>query len=72
MTPEQLGRITSGAVIASAHVADARPLTSDDEARALIECVTSRYGLILADVRPVEPPIPARGSLGIWYLEKRR
>ena len=27
-----------------------------------------RYGFVLGDVRRVEPPLPARGMLGLWEL----
>lgn len=29
-----------------------------------------RYAWILEDVRPVNPPIPARGALGLWEWEQ--
>lgn len=39
-----------------------------DESKALIECVTPRYGLWLDNIKPIDP-IPAKGKQGIWYYD---
>ena len=67
LTREQLSTLTHGAIIATAMVAETRPLNTSDERNALVECSTPRFGLILTDVTPIVP-IPAKGKLGIWYL----
>jgi hypothetical protein len=67
LTADQLSTLTTGAIIATAYVSEARELTEQDEANALIECQTPRYGLVLSDITPIEP-IPAKGKQGVWYL----
>jgi len=64
----ELRRSTGGLILCTALVADARLLTPDDSAAALIECRTPRYGLVLTDIVPLPVPIPARGKQGIWRL----
>jgi hypothetical protein len=41
----------------------------EDAKRALIECETERYGLLLSNIQKIEPPIPAKGKPGIWYYD---
>jgi hypothetical protein len=37
-----------------------------DQERAFGNYTPGRYAWLLADVRPVDPPIPARGAQGLW------
>jgi hypothetical protein len=58
-----------GAIICTAFVAAHVELLSPDSKAALIDCASvKRYGLILADVRPIEA-VPCAGKQGIWYAE---
>lgn len=57
-----------GAIICTAHVAEHRRLELGDAPRALIECVTPRWGLVLDKIQAKEA-IPVRGKQGIWYFE---
>jgi hypothetical protein len=54
-----------GAIICTVFVSEFRQLTPEDAPKALIECDTTRYGLILTDVKQIEA-IPCRGYQGIW------
>lgn len=54
-----------GAIICTVFVSEFRELTPADAPKALIECDTRRYGLILTDVKRIEA-IPCRGYQGIW------
>jgi hypothetical protein len=38
----------------------------DDSERAFGDYTPGRYAWLLADVRPVDPPIPATGRQGLW------
>jgi len=55
-----------GAIICLAHVSEARWLSRADEAGAMIECATPRYGLVFDEVKQMEA-VPAKGKQGIWY-----
>jgi len=55
-----------GAVVAVARVADARWLSVDDQEAACSDCDQFTFGLVLADVRIMGFPVPARGSQGVW------
>ena len=52
-------------IICTAFVKDARWLTSDDQEGALYDC-KGRFGLIVEDICPIDPPQPCRGAQGIW------
>ncbi len=55
-----------GALIGTVRVLEHRVLTGEDSRSALIDCEnTPRYGLILADPKPI-PGIPMKGKQGIW------
>lgn len=61
-------RYLGGCLVCTAFVADARPLTAEDEAGALIECTsTKRFGLFLEKVRKLAEPIEMTGGRGIFY-----
>jgi len=58
-----------GAVVCTAYADEHRALDERYSAAALCDCsACNLFGLSLCDVRPVEPPVPWRGSQGIWYL----
>ena len=54
-----------GVIVAVADLADCRLLTEADQDAACCRCV-NLHGFILADVRRLSKPIPARGRLGLW------
>lgn len=57
-----------GAINCTAFVEDHRKLTAEDSRLALIDCEsTERYGLILKDIKIIEP-IACKGRQGIFYL----
>lgn len=59
-----------GKILCTVYVTSARFLNSRDSKRALIDCSNNdRYGLILKDMIPLDPPIPATGQQGIWTYE---
>ena len=73
LTGYQVGRTAEflrigGAIICTAFVEDFRRLTEADAKDALIECKTTRYGLVLRAVAQVEA-IPCRGFQGIWNYD---
>lgn len=76
LTREQILRdpdeVVNGFILGKAFVFDHRMLCPKDSDRALIECNTERYGLILRDVVPFPDPIPAKGSQGVWYYNLDR
>lgn len=63
-----------GAVLALAELVDVRPTCVgarwvadlSDEERARGDFTPYRYGWFLEDVRPIDPPIPHRGGLGLY------
>ena len=60
-----------GAVVCTGYCCGARLLGSRsyDSYGALCDCDGRElYGLFLADVEPVLPPLPARGHRGIWRI----
>jgi hypothetical protein len=66
----ELSEFETGATIATASVADAHPLSTTGERDALIKCSSPRFGLVLTDIQPLVSPVPAKGPLGVWYLER--
>jgi len=64
---EQSMRLLAGNVICTAWVRRHRRLISEDSQRALIECNTTRFGLILQDIVRIDS-IPMRGVQGICYI----
>ena len=64
--PEQYPQ---GAVVATAYVSDARRLHGDDQESACCTVTDRTHGLILTDIQPVTPPVPAKGKQGIWLWE---
>lgn len=59
-------RHSHGAIICTAFVHAFATVMPMNAGSALIECETERYGLFLHSVKPVDPPIQAKGSQGIW------
>jgi hypothetical protein len=43
----------------------------DDSERAFGDYTPGRYAWLLADVRPIDPPIPATGRQGLWEWADR-
>jgi len=65
----QDGRYPLGAVVCTAQVVWHQRLTAGNSQAALCDCSGGDlFGLLLTGVRRVEPPVPWRGSRGIWYL----
>ncbi len=63
--------IPFGAIVAVGRLVDCVPTESiitdlSEEERALGNYAPGRWAWRLADVRPVTPPIPARGAMGLW------
>ena len=60
----------SGVVVCTAMVKEARKLNGKDSPRAMYRCGDcDTYGLILTDIKPVDPPVEATGHRGIWEWE---
>ncbi len=58
-----------GAIVCTVRVAAARWLTEADSPAALCRCRHhDRFGIFLADVRPVDPPVLWRGAQRVWFL----
>lgn len=58
-----------GAVVAVAELVDVWPgehFHAEHPERAYGDLGPGRYGLVLRRVRVVDPPVPARGMLGLW------
>jgi hypothetical protein len=59
-----------GHVIGTVMVMAFGPLREKDEARALIECRSvQRYGLILAEPKPLVPPLQVIGRQGLFRVQ---
>lgn len=56
-----------GCILGTAVVKEFRKCFHDDAPKALIECDTTRYGLILTDVHRIDP-LYIKGRQGIWYV----
>jgi len=54
-----------GCIICTAFVSGVGKLSTYNQSRALIECVTVRYGLFLTQITPIKP-IFIKGHQGIW------
>lgn len=48
---------------------DIRPMTKKDERKACIKIYPGAYAWFLRNLRPINPPIPIKGSLGIFDLK---
>lgn len=68
--PDQLPR---GVVISVCTLIECQRIKSDNlpdaSERFFGDYRSGRYAWILRDVRPVIPPIPARGAQGLWEIE---
>lgn len=58
-----------GYILGQAEVYNTRKLTKSDSLQACIECETERYGLFLKNIIKFKEPLPAKGSMGIWYYD---
>jgi hypothetical protein len=64
-----------GVIVATCILMDCAPINDvdtwnlTDEERAFGDYSSGRYAWLLADVRPVDPPIPAKGRQGLWEWE---
>lgn len=73
-----VGDLPRGAIVAVTRLADVvqfgpAKLYTDDPAVAAREAAfgnfaDGRFGWLLEDVRPVDPPVPAAGALGLWNV----
>jgi hypothetical protein len=73
LSKEQLERTkdfkhTYGAIICTAYVFGVAIVEPPNAGGALIECETVRHGLFLHSFSPIDPPIQAKGSQGIWSM----
>lgn len=67
MKPEE---VVNGFILGSAFIYDFRRLSGKDSKPALIDCTyVPRWGLFLKDIQRFDQPIPAKGSMGIWYYD---
>jgi hypothetical protein len=48
---------------------DVRPMTKEDEEKACIKLYPGAYSWLLRNRRLITPPIPVKGSLGIFNLK---
>ncbi len=64
---EEAWRKLAGLIVATADVQDHRLLLPYDSKAALIECYTTRYGLVLENLRTTA--IKAQGKQGLWYFD---
>jgi hypothetical protein len=48
---------------------DVRPMETKDEKKACIKVYPKARAWLLRNLRPIDPPIPVKGSLGIFNLE---
>ncbi len=48
---------------------DVKPMIKKDEKKACIKVYPSAYSWFLRNIRPINPPIPVKGSLGIFNLK---
>lgn len=48
---------------------DVRPMTRTDEKKAHIKFYPGAYAWMLRNLRKIDPPIPVKGSLGIFDLK---
>lgn len=73
--PKTTLELARGAVVCTAMVDAAWQATADDwemgyvDERAMCDCLPGTWLYFLHDIRPLAEPIPAKGRLGIWYVE---
>lgn len=48
---------------------DVCPMTKKDEKKACIKLYPGTYAWFLRNLRPVNPPVPVKGSLGIFSIK---
>ncbi len=48
---------------------DVRLMTKKDETKACIKIYPGAYAWLLCNLRPINPPVPIKGSLGIFDLK---
>lgn len=48
---------------------DVRPMTKKDEKEACVKIYKGAYAWMLRNVRQINPPVPVKGSLGIYNLK---
>ena len=73
LTKEQLlynpDEMINGFILGSVFVKGFGLLNDSHSKRALIECVTPRFGLYLKDINRWEIPVLEKGEMGIWYYD---
>jgi hypothetical protein len=66
--------LSRGVVIARCVLVDVVPVrlvvALTTEERLLGDYSPGRYAWILEDIEPIDPPVPARGRLGLWTWEE--
>ena len=60
-----------GKALSIVELYDIRPMTKKDEKNACIKLYEGAYSWFLQNLRPISPPIPIKGSLGIFDLKLR-
>ncbi|HVB09053.1 MAG TPA: ASCH domain-containing protein [Bacillota bacterium] len=63
-----------GAIVATCRLVDVRPIASPADAppgdhAAFGDFGPGRWAWVLEDIRPLVPPRPARGRLGLWEID---
>jgi hypothetical protein len=58
----------AGCAIAVAELYDVRPMAKKDEEKACCELYPKAHSWLLRNIRKIDPPIPVRGSLGVFSI----
>ena len=48
---------------------DVRPMEKKDEKKACVEVYPKAQAWLLRNLRPIDPPVPVKGSLGIFSIK---
>lgn len=68
----EVAKFPLGAVVATVQLVDCFQFTDDFDPGEQLHFgnfEVGRWGFVLSDIRAVQPPIPARGALGLWEWE---
>lgn len=60
-----------GVALCIVELYDIKPMTKKHEEKACIKLYPGAYSWFLTNLRPISPPIPVKGSLGIFELNLR-
>ncbi|MBI3397311.1 ASCH domain-containing protein [Candidatus Woesebacteria bacterium] len=58
-----------GVALCVVELYDVKPMTKNDEKGACIKVYPKAHSWFLKNLRPINPPIPVRGSLGLFNLK---